>query len=180
MQRYGANEYRYARPIAEAPEEDSSFRVWFLSQTRFASHAATAKLLSEEQKATRSPNAENWWRSYFAGSSYPFKSECGERETDLLAVFEATTGLRFALHIEVKSPGDKFGVQQARDYGRRAKCWSGTGRAPGTVLSHEEASTVLCSERGFAEKRRPEAELFDAFVSFEDIAARLRSFPDAL
>lgn len=105
--RYGANEYRYARPIAQALEMDAKFRRWILAKLSFPTDAY---LMNREQLAQRSANAENWWRSYYAGSAYQFKAECGERETDLLAVFQ-TSDRRLAIHFEVKAPGDKFGVE---------------------------------------------------------------------
>lgn len=96
----------------------------------------------------------------------------------MLAVFEVEDGYRFAVHVEVKAPGDDFGLLQAVDYGRRARCWAGEGRAPGTVLPHHDATTVLCSERAFAERRRAEVALFETMVFFEDIAAWIEHFPD--
>lgn len=176
--RYGANEFRYARPIADALRGDLQFRSWFLGRTEFASVRDTAVLLHEEQKQARSPSAENWWRSYWAGRAYPFKSECGERETDLLAVFQGDAGFRFALHIEVKAPGDRFGVEQARDYTRRARCWAGIGRNPKTVLQHDRATTVLCCEARFLNEHATESSHFMCCVTFEEIAERIGDFPD--
>jgi hypothetical protein len=150
-----------------------------LEQTEFASYCHTAVLLDEEQRAFRSPSAENWWRSYWAGRSYRYKNECGERETDLFAIFQAESGFRFALHVEVKAPGDRFGLEQARDYRRRAACWAGAERNPKTVLPHDKATTVLCCERTFADEHAAEALQFTSIVTFEEIAERLSDFPDS-
>ena len=176
--RYGAREYRYARPLAEALQVNQQFRRWFLGRTEFASYQDSAILLHEKQRLVRSPSAENWWRSYWVGSAYQFKSECGERETDLLAVFEVEDEMRFALHVEVKAPGDRFGVEQARDYNRRARCWAGAGRNPRTVLPHDMATTVLCCEARFGERCAVEASHFACVVTFEEIAEHLGDFPD--
>lgn len=178
--RYGANESRYARPLAEALRANRQFRVWFLGKTEYAPYSASAVLLSEEQQRARSPSAKTWWQSYWAGSTYPFKDECGERETDLLAVFEAEHGFRFALHVEVKAPGVLWGPEQAQDYGRRARCWAGKERNPKTVLPHDAATTVLCCEAGFREKYACEASMFASVVTFEEIAEQLDAFPDAV
>jgi hypothetical protein len=63
---------------------------------------------------------------------------CNGQETDLLAVFEAPTGLRFALHVEVKNPGDSFSkTDQAPAYPVRAKCWSTEGKTPKRVRSRD-------------------------------------------
>ncbi len=177
--RYGSNEYRYARPLAEALRANRQFRSWFLGKTKYATFSDAAVLLDEKQKLARSPSAENWWRSYYAGSAYRFKKECGERETDLLAVFEVEHGFRFALHIEVKAPGDRFGTGQARDYNRRAICWAGNGRNPKTVLPHNEGTTVLCCEAKFREDHVSEAKMFASIVTIEEIAEHLSNFPDA-
>jgi hypothetical protein len=168
MTRYGEHEWRYAEPIAGALEREPSFRAWFLRQTNFHEHADYARLLHEEQKIRRSASAETWWRSYWTTRSYSHFAECGERETDLLAVFEVPSGFRFALHVEVKAPGDRFGLEQARDYGRRAVCWKGRGREPGTVLPHDEAGTVLCCSASFASLYPRESQLFDSVVLHED------------
>lgn len=106
MERYGKNEWLYALPIATALASDQQFRQWFISMTPFSSHATVARLLWEEQKAGRTKGSETWWRSYWTGSSYQYRAECAERKTDLLAIFEVPSGFRFALHVEVKAPGD--------------------------------------------------------------------------
>jgi hypothetical protein len=178
MGRYGHNEYRYARPIAEELERNTSFRSWVLTRTKFAQFSQEAELLHEQQKLCRTPQSENWWRSHFAGPSYQFKSECGERETDLLAIFGVRNDFRFAIHFEVKAPGDRFGIDQALDYQRRAVCWSGRGRAPRTVLPHDEATTVLCCEREFAERVASEVSNFPTIITFEEISVWIAPFPD--
>ena len=177
MARYGGNEWPYALSIAEALASETTFRVWFLEQTIFRQHAVNARLMLEEQKSTRSKSSETWWRSYWTGSSYPYFADCGERETDLLAVFESKVDFRFALHIEVKAPGDRFGDNQARDYPRRAACWKGRDRAPRTVVPHDDATTVLCCPIAFAEKHKAEAAHFDTVVSHEQTATVLPAFP---
>jgi hypothetical protein len=58
--------------LAEALRVDPIFRSWFIEQTRFAVFASTAM------------------------KPYPHIAECGERETGLLAIFEAPDGFRFA------------------------------------------------------------------------------------
>ena len=178
MSRYGGEEYRYARPIAEGLVQNASFGVWLLEKTRFGRFARAARLLHEEQKARRTPQAENWWRSYWTTDSSCACGECGERETDLLAIFEAPEDYRFALHVEVKSPRDHFGREQAKDYGRRATCWKGRDSAPPTVLPHDDATTLLACESDFVDRNRADVELFDAVVTFEEITDWLSPYPD--
>ena len=177
MGRYGANEWLYAQPLADALVTDVDFRAWFLQQTVFSAQAREARLLWEEQQLKRTSSAENWWRSHFAWTRYPYLSECGSRETDLLAVFETPLGFRFALHIEVKAPGDKFRRHQALDYSRRASCWAGAGRAPHTVPEHDVASTVLCCPANFAIAHSADVQHFASLVTLEEIAVLLTPFP---
>jgi len=125
--------------------------------------------MDEEQRDARSSSAKYWWRSHWTDQ---------DGETDLLALFEAENGIRFALHVEIKAPGIRFSETQARDYPRRAACWAGKGRNPGTVLEHDEATTVLCCERSFIDKHANEALHFANIVTFEEIAKRLDEFPD--
>lgn len=174
---YGDNELRYAQPIAEGLVQNIDFRKWFLSKTRFAPHAEVARLLDSEQKARRSPGAATWWRSYWTGNSYPFKGECGERETDLLAVFDVSGKFRFAIHVEVKAPKDIFGIEQAKDYAIRSKCWAGAGRNPKTVLPHDEGICVLCCDRAFSEKHPMELSFFDSVITFDEIGSFISPFP---
>src|SRR5262245_63753508 len=120
--RYGTVEFRYAAPIAGALATDPAFRTWMLSKTEFAASAGDARLLHEEMKDWRSGVAANWWRSHFREKCRC--QGCSGKETDLLAIFEDRTGQRFALHFEVKHPGDRFkpdGVQ-SRGYALRAAC----------------------------------------------------------
>ncbi len=147
--RYGSEEWKYAEPVASALAENPEFLVWFLSRTRFAPHAQRAALLHREMKAMRSASSETWWRSHYTEKC---RCEgCSGQETDMLAVFSAAPN-RFALHIEVKQPMDKFPSHrdQARNYQLRAACWVRT--PPRAVLPHSDAETVLL----FSESRRAE------------------------
>src|SRR5271163_3840627 len=96
---YGSTEFAYAKPFADALVDDPAFRSWVLRRTKFAHLAEGSRLLSEEMKARRSSSSTNWWRSHYTDE---------DGETDILAVFEAAAGFRFALHFEVKQPKDRF------------------------------------------------------------------------
>ncbi|KQO52215.1 hypothetical protein ASF08_21715 [Methylobacterium sp. Leaf85] len=171
---YGSLEYAFAQPFAEALVHASDFRAWVIRQTKFAASADTARLLHEEMWAHRSRGAATWWRSHFTERC---RCEgCRGQETDVLAVFEAQCGARFALHVEVKGPTDRFPARrdQAANYGLRASCWAKS--APKAVLPHGDAATMLlCSASKLAEYA---AHLpnFGSVITFEAIAAR---WPDA-
>jgi hypothetical protein len=170
--RYGGVEYRYAEPFARALVEDPAFRTWVLKQTPFELFAECSRLLNEEMQSQR--NAENWWRSHFTEKCRC--AGCSGKETDLLAIFEATPKFRFALHIEVKHPGDKFkadGIQPA-GYPLRAACWALA--APSNVLPHHQACSVLL----FSERNRlmysPHLHHFQGLITFQQISEQ---FPAA-
>src|ERR1700687_9573 len=178
MSRYGADEYRYASPIALGLVQSAPFRVWLIKKTRFSCHADLSRLLHEEQRARRTPQAENWWRSYWVTNSSCSCRRCGERETDLLAIFSTPDDQRFALHVEVKSPNDKFSLDQARDYPRRADCWKGREKAPKTILPHEDAGTVLVCDQRFVALNKTHASFFETVITFDEISSWLSPFPN--
>jgi hypothetical protein len=176
MKRYGSEEYRYARPLADGLVADPAFRTWFIGRTVFREYADTSRLLHDEQMQRRAASAENWWRSCWTMSCAC--GDCRQRETDLLAIFQTQDDYRFALHVEVKSPGDRFGVDQAADYVRRAACWTGRERAPRTVLPHDAATTVIVCDRAFSVLNDAAISLFATVIIHEDVAARLRPYPN--
>jgi hypothetical protein len=171
---YGYLEHQFAAPLAETLATNSAFRAWLLQRTKFADRGES-RILLDEMRALRTTRDAPWWKNYFTGSCDCFGC-AGGRETDVFAVLEDVKGTRFALHIEIKQPSDRFSpkARQAERYRARAECWASS--APRTIPSHSEACTILvCSEtkRGsFA------AEImgFDHCLTFEEIAL---SFPNA-
>ncbi|HET8750576.1 MAG TPA: hypothetical protein VFM42_07530, partial [Sphingomicrobium sp.] len=172
--RYGHLEHDYAEAFAEALCEDEAFRDWVLFRTRFAEIRNT-HVIRDEMHSLRKSSAAPWWKNYFTYSCDCFGCE-GGRETDVFAVIEDEVGSRFALHVEVKQPTDRFdpAVEQAKRYKMRAACWA--ANAPPTVPAHSQACTLLlCSAAKlcvFANEIGP----FDLVITFEEIA---RSFPNA-
>jgi hypothetical protein len=163
---YGARELAYARPFAERLVDDMNFVAWVLAQTKFAIHARNVRLLHKEMAARR--KAEFWWRSHYT-EKCRCPGCCGQ-ETDILAVFEAAAGQRFALHIEVKQPTDKFSNPgQAAAYPVRAQCWSADGKNPRSVLEHTDAATVLLCSTDKLEEYAPYLQHFGSVITFEDL-----------
>ena len=169
--RYGALEFAYAEPFANTLERNAEFRSWVLRQTKFAESAESARLLHDEMRSKRSAVSATWWRSHFTEKCRC--PGCSGQETDILAIFEAIpAGTRFALHIEVKQPPDTFPSQkdQAAHYALRAQCWAAS--APGAVLPHSDATTMLlCSKSKLAEFA-PHLPKFGSVITYEDIATR--------
>src|SRR6202023_3162662 len=103
---YGSVEYTYAEPFANALVTDPLFRVWVLRQTKFRDFAEDARILHDQMKTQRRANSATWWRSHYTEKCRC--QGCSGQETDVLAVFETIEDIRFAIHFEVKHPGDKF------------------------------------------------------------------------
>ena len=167
---YGARELIYAAPFANALVQDSDFRSWVLGKTKFADYANTARLLDREMLAKRSKKTATWWRSHFSEKCRCFG--CSGQETDLLAVFETPTGMRFALNVEVKHPGDKFKPDQASAYPARAKCWTLEAKTPKHVLAHAASATGVLFSEGNRKKFAPDLQHFETQITFEEIADR--------
>lgn len=167
---YGAQEFAYAQPFADTLASDGDFRSWVIGRTIFASQAQDAHLLDREMWATRAPGSKTWWRSHYT-EACRCEGDCG-KETDLLAIFAGRDGYRFAIHIEVKRPGDRFGAGQAKAYPIRAQCW--ITKPPRSVLPHSAATTaLLCGETdlmGFGSN----VSYFPTVFTFEEIS---RTFP---
>lgn len=92
-----------------------TFQKWGLSRSVFA-ELSDAKPLDREMQIHRKNDMSKWWRFHFTK-----KCHCDGRsgnETDLLAMFESKTRLRFAMHFAVKQPTDKFKADgvQSRGY----------------------------------------------------------------
>lgn len=138
---YAHREKKYSVPIADGLVSNPKFRKWVIGRTKFASYD-DAELLSEKMLQKRSKGASTWWASHFQFRACDCSGCVGGKETDLLAIFEKDD-YRFALHFEVKRPGDTFkrGKQQPVDYRTRAECW--VRKAPRTVLDHHDAETIL-------------------------------------
>jgi hypothetical protein len=171
---YGSVEFKHAEPFANALVVDLAFRSWVLRQTKFAAFAEGARLLHEEMRARRGGGTATWWRSHYTEKCRC--QGCSGQETDILAIFEVATGIRFGLHFEVKQPTDKFPAHkdQAGNYALRAKCWATS--APKAVLPHADAATVLPCSASKLEEYSPHLSEFGSVITFEEIA---KVFPGA-
>jgi hypothetical protein len=155
----------FANKLTDSPE----FISWVLSQTKFAEHAKTAKLLSEEQAAART--ARFWWRNWWC--HVPDLGE--ESETDIFLVFEdAKTGKRFSLHIENKIANSTFTPNQEASYAVRATYMLHYTKA--AEFRCTDFDTVLIAPHSFRNKYREQSDQFGCFIAHEDIAKFIPSF----
>jgi hypothetical protein len=171
---YGSVEFTYAEPFANALSADRAFRSWGLQRTKFSAFAEEASLLHEEMRAQRSGSSATWWRSHFTEKCRC--QGCSGQGTDILAISEAATGMRFGLHFEVKQPADKFPAKkdQAANYAIRAQCWAKS--APKAVVPHADAAIVLlCSASKLADYA-PYLPKSGTVLTFKEIA---RTYPEA-
>ena len=167
---YGSKKLVYARPFADGLIASSEFRTWVLGRAGLGDMASGSEVLNEEMKAARSKTASTWWRSHYTG-----KCLCdgcrGGQETDLLAIFQLRNTARFALHVEVKQPRDRFPAHkdQAANYTLRAKCWAGS--PPSAVLLHSGFQTMLLCSTLKTDDYSAHLPKFGSIATFEEISA---------
>ena len=153
--------------LAEALVEQSHFRNWFLSKTRFACSECECVL-------TRSDNP--WTTSTFDFAN----AETGvveritrQGETDVLAVFQLGEGRDcFALHVENKLAHSRFTKYQPEGYAARAAKWVGNPR----YGTYQEWQTVLVAPASFRRRYLAQVEQFGASISHEEIAEHVPAF----
>lgn len=166
--KYGSVEYGYAEPIARALVEDSAFRQWVLSKSKFAK-SSDARILNQEMRSHRQNPTAEWWRFYFTEGCRCLG--CSGKETDILSMFEDNSGSRFAIHFEIKQPKDKFKADgiQSRGYPVRAECW--VAKPPPRVLPHQDASTGIFFSESKRAEYEPHLDSFHTKITFEEIEA---------
>jgi hypothetical protein len=176
--KYSELELQYARPLATGLIEDPSFRAWLLAGTHYGQLAAEARHDADLQRRTRArPAMTNpYWFNYWCGKDRDCDCRIGTAiETDILLIFEAADGERFAVHVEVKRPNEQLGVGQAITYPRRAACWANSATRPSRVPDHSGFVTVLACGSNLA--GNPEIGHFDKTVFHDAIAEHLHGYP---
>jgi hypothetical protein len=166
-QAYAIKEKLISKPFAEALALSSAFRAWVIGRTKFAASANDAVLLDAEMMALRNPDTANWWVSHHHSRCDCFGCK-GGKETDILAVFAAAQ-TRFALHFEVKQPGDQFKAEkrQPEAYKIRAACW--VKSPPARVLPHQDAATILICSPTKLRDYKVHRQNFDETITIQEI-----------
>jgi hypothetical protein len=96
----------------------------------------------------------------------------------ILLVFEASDRFRFAVHVEVKPPGEDLLPGQAESYPRRGRCWTMPATKPRTVPAHDDFVTILvCGENLKSDSR---VSKFDKVVPHRDVEMRISPYPELL
>lgn len=135
--------------LVDRAQVDAAFRRWLLQR------AAIGDVLSPPVLA-RGDNP--WHRSRVDGK---------DSETDILLVFERSSGRRTALHIENKQPRDRLRPGQAALYHRRAVEWLGVAK----WADYSDYRTMLIAPAAYHSGAEAECAIFDAFASYEEVAA---------
>lgn len=179
MAAYSESELRYARPVAKAILENSAFRCWLLTGTKYENAASDVHPVEEDiQRRLRSPTMKNpYWFNYWCGKDSKCSCRIGTGiETDILLIFDCANHRRLGLHIEIKRPGDRLGDGQAESYSRRAKCWADPDTKPRTVPLHQDFLTMLVCGRELVSDKR--LQFFDKVVFHDEVAKRIQVYPE--
>ncbi len=150
---------------------NSDFRRWFLSRTKFA--------MGEPQCVLSRSNHPWGPIPYTVTDPATGRQESltRESETDVLLVCCASSGQRFALHIENKLANGRFEPLQAELYSPRGKHWLRREE----YGYYEDFETILVAPCVFYECNKQSVDQhFDRFVAHEDIAAFIPLFGIAL
>ena len=155
-----ATEKQLDAALEAAFKEKQDFVDWFLQKTKFSSRQA-------QYFWSRSDHPWGTINYTFTNSETGLteiiRKEC---ETDVLVVLEAKDGERLALHIENKIGSGKFTALQPELYRPRAEQWKDNPK----YQSYTDYQTVLVAPEIFHERNKEQAELFDCFISHEEIA----------
>jgi len=159
------------RVFAEGVRTNPEFARWLLSRTKFNYCTDRARLLYDEQVSARRVAPDRWWRHWW----WHVKTLNKDRETDVFLAFQdASTGLRFALHIENKVNAE-FTPGQAESYGQKA-AWVAARETEKRRMPHTDWQNILIAPAAYYSIRKVQCDLFDVFISHEDIAVFLPEF----
>jgi hypothetical protein len=162
----GKTEAHLDSALAEALSSSRGFAQWFVDRTRFGCEVV-------ECVFCRSDNPWSYVRFQLTNpKSGEIETLVKQCETDVLAVFQTTDGRRLALHIENKLAGGSFTPHQPELYRERLQQWQNRPKLGGYI----DATSVLIAPMEFYDRNRSKAEVFEAFVSHEDIAALVPAF----
>lgn len=154
------------RSLHSALESREPFRAWFLGQLRFG---------------------QGYIKLVFCRSNHPWGKVClilpneqsgalepvdREGETDVLAVFENSSGARLGVHIENKLGSGVFTPNQPEVCAARAEFWVGKEQY-GAYHSWE---TVLLAPNSFITRNAAAARKFITRIPHEHVATHLPEF----
>lgn len=158
------------RALAQALTDNPTFARWLLEQTRFAG-------LDARCVEVRADNPWSRVKLSVPGQEQGTLVELvRDAETDVLAIYVTPDERRLALHIENKLARGSFTLHQPESYRARLEQWRGRAK----LGMYVDATSVLVAPRAFYEANRKEADVFEAFVPHEDLAAHVPAFEAVL
>lgn len=154
------------KAIDDAFKNSVAFTNWFLSKTKFADQNASYIWSRSDHPWCR---MKILIQDIETGLEREEERDC---ETDILVVFETENKTRFALHIENKLADGHFTQYQPEMYAQRAALWQGQDK----WQNYSDFETILIAPTVFFEKNKASAEVFDRFISYEEIAEFIPQF----
>ncbi len=155
-------EIAFAQAVVETP----TFASWLIEQTKFKGRGAKC----------RSARSDNPWGKFpfksLSPSTGQSESKLIERETDVLAIYQAADGEVIGLHVENKLARSSFRPLQAESYAARAAHWVGN-QDYGNYTSWQ---TILVAPRSFYERHPQASSLFGLFIPHEEVAYFIPKF----
>jgi len=156
----------FDQAIDDAFKKSKVFSQWFLKKTKFANENASYLW-------SRSDNPWGRFTITITNSETGIEEEVTrDSETDILVVYENADGNRFALHIENKLANGKFTEYQPESYAFRAEKWKNQEK----FGNYNDFETILISPLEFYRRNFDAANVFDRFVSYEEISIILPAF----
>lgn len=152
--------------LAQALLERPEFAKWLLGRTRFGGEIAECVFC----------RSDNPWSTVRLEMSNPTSGELEvlskQCETDVLAVYETKDGRRLALHIENKLAKSSFTHLQPDLYKQRLQQWRNRPK----LGQYSDATSVLVAPEAFVAQHKTQVQMFEAYVSHEDLAQHLPAF----
>lgn len=143
--------------LHDALATDDAFRDWFIAQLHRGQ--GFSKLVF-----CRSNNPWGTVRMILPDAQTgALETVSREGETDVLAVFEDSSGARLGVHIEVKRASGRFTPHQAEGYAARADSWRNMEK----YGSYQQWETVLIAPKSFMDANADNARKFTTRIPCE-------------
>jgi hypothetical protein len=163
------NEKVIDQALEELFKTSPDFVAWFLARTKINVVDARYRWSRSNHPWGKAPMIVHDLQSGLR------KTVIREGETDILVLLECANGLRFALHIENKITSP-FTTLQPEMYAARAAHWIGSKKHG----NYTKFKTILIAPQSFYAASEQDAQKFDAFVSYEDLALHIPIVREAL
>jgi hypothetical protein len=156
-------EKELTRKLHDALETDEAFRNWFVAQLHHGRGFSKLTLC-------RSNNPWGAVRLILPNvQTGALEAVSREGETDVLAVFQDSSGARLGVHIEVKRASGKFTPFQPEGYAARADSWANAEKYGG----YQQWETVLIAPKSFIDANAENSRKFTTRIPYETLPISL-------